>query len=106
MIGPALFGLSAAGREGPGFHYRRRTGTRPDLDAATLTATSQVRPRSFRTTIMTYAGLKDAKKRADLDRLSVNVGVDAVPPSARRRGITGDHRAQHTGGNRACPKGL
>jgi cytochrome c len=68
MIGPGLFGVVGrpAGKE-PGFHYstaNRDSGL--TWDAATLdrylTSPSTVVPH----TIMTYAGLKDAKKRADL----------------------------------------
>jgi len=68
MIGPALFGVVGrpAGKV-PGFHYspaNRDSGL--TWDAATLdrylTSPATVVPH----TIMTYAGLKDAKKRADL----------------------------------------
>jgi cytochrome c2 len=68
MIGPSLFGVVGrpAGKE-PGFHYspaNEKSGL--TWDAATLdrylTSPASVVPH----TIMTYAGLKDAKKRADL----------------------------------------
>jgi cytochrome c len=68
MVGPSLFDI--VGRQAgkiPGFHYspaNRDSGL--TWDAATLdrylTGPSTVVPH----TIMTYAGLKDAKKRADL----------------------------------------
>ena len=68
MVGPSLFDI--VGRQAgkiPGFHYspaNRDSGL--TLDPATLdrylTSPSTVVPH----TIMTYAGLKDAKKRADL----------------------------------------
>jgi cytochrome c len=68
MVGPSLFDI--VGRQAgkiPGFHYspaNRDSGL--TWDAATLdrylTSPSTVVPH----TIMTYAGLKDAKKRADL----------------------------------------
>jgi cytochrome c len=68
MIGPSLFGVvgRTAGQQ-PGFHYspaNEKSGL--TWDAATLdrylTAPGVVVPH----TIMTYAGLKDAQKRADL----------------------------------------
>jgi len=68
MIGPSLFGVVGrpAGKE-PGFHYspaNEKSGL--TWDAATLdrylTSPATVVPH----TIMTYAGLKDATKRADL----------------------------------------
>ena len=68
MIGPSLFGI--VGRTAgtiPGFHYspaNKDSGL--TWDTATLdrylTSPSTVVPH----TIMTYAGLKDAQKRADL----------------------------------------
>ena len=68
MVGPSLFDI--VGRQAgkiPGFHYspaNRDSGL--TWDPATLdrylTSPSTVVPH----TIMTYAGLKDAKKRADL----------------------------------------
>jgi cytochrome c2 len=68
MIGPSLFGVVGrpAGKE-PGFHYspaNEKSGL--TWDAATLdrylTSPGVVVPH----TIMTYGGLKDAKKRGDL----------------------------------------
>lgn len=68
LVGPSLFGV--VGRHAgtvPGFHYsaaNRDSGL--TWDAATLdrylTSPATVVPH----TIMTYAGLKDAQKRADL----------------------------------------
>ena len=68
MVGPSLFGV--VGRHAgtvPGFHYSAANkGSGLTWDAATLdpylSNPSTVVPH----TIMTYAGLKDAKKRADL----------------------------------------
>lgn len=68
MIGPSLFGVVGrkAGSE-PGFHYsaaNKKSGitwTDEELDKY-LTAPQKVVPG----TIMTYAGLKDAAKRADV----------------------------------------
>jgi cytochrome c len=68
MVGPSLFGV--VGRPAgtiPGFHYSPANKTSGlTWDAATLdrylTSPSTIVPH----TIMTYAGLKDAQKRADL----------------------------------------
>ncbi len=68
MIGPSLFGVVGrpAGKE-PGFHYSpANANSGLTWDAVTLdrylTSPASVVPH----TIMTYAGLKDATKRADL----------------------------------------
>ena len=68
MVGPSLFGI--VGRKAgtiPGFHYSpANEASGLTWDAATLdrylTSPGTVVPH----TIMTYAGLKDAQKRADL----------------------------------------
>jgi cytochrome c len=68
MVGPSLFGI--VGRKAgtiPGFHYSpANEASGLTFDAATLdrylTSPGTVVPK----TIMTYAGLKDAQKRADL----------------------------------------
>ncbi len=68
MVGPSLFGVvgSQAGQE-PGFHYSpAKKASDLTWNAATLdrylTSPRDVVPK----TIMTYAGLKDATKRADV----------------------------------------
>jgi cytochrome c len=68
LVGPSLFGI--VGRKAgtiPGFHYSpANEASGLTFDAATLdrylTSPGTVVPH----TIMTYAGLKDAQKRADL----------------------------------------
>jgi cytochrome c len=68
MIGPSLFGV--VGRKTgsvPGFHYSpANQGANLTWDAATLDKYLQAPRAAIPGTIMTYAGMKDDAKRADL----------------------------------------